>query len=748
MRPPRRTLSRASRNPAGADPNSSFYLEHAAPPTHYSYALNTPYLANGQYAPTPQFRDYPEDDRCSFESRSLTAYSNYSERDSTVDSSYRYPYAREPVLLPDQTNPFQPGLATRQAEDVVQMFLQKSFFPNAVNNNGTDKGIGRIEDYSSTISPTSPLSPPQESEVSSPPRSSSRAAIAELKRSFLEKPAPPPPSLQKPKANKYLSLGARRTPPATPTRASTTVVTTVLQGPEAPPPIVLSPSRPAPPPPPRRDDQPLSAALAQALKERALAAEAAVVSEKPLTNGEGSGQPEVCSREEVCQPSAEKVALEQLLRQAPVWQPKENYTEDGFEATPAREPPVVRLDQPSVEQQTLAALLQQTPVWQPGQQSSRPTSRMEVAQPHFMSDTVRAEQIPALHHAETVSVRVAESTDSSVSSSEDDERDSSSGNIMVSIKPVTEPQAAPVLLSPRLEAPPAKHSPWGPNPRRVSQEAAHPDPQLLDTEHHQFPAASSFQPQPVPVFQPPRQQPPPPPATDEEETEEMLPDRSFQDPAFATFHEEKERQKQKKKGFFSFFKKSGKKKQPYGDDFIHIERRLDLQDEDGDSDSAVAELEGDQSPRFHILQPDTQPAVPMPGSQAHRRLFPAGEHSRHEEQHYIEQTQEVQEQYSEQEAGHYPEQYLEAHSEPQLPQPPEPLNTTQSSEEYAAEDEPVAPLPSNLQRRPSAGKPTDMDDLILKHNTKMNSYSGKQLLQEACTRPYICFLVSQPPPQA
>ena len=46
---------------------------------------------------------------------------------------------------------------------------------------------------------------------------------------------------------------------------------------------------------------------------------------------------------------------------------------------------------------------------------------------------------------------------------------------------------------------------------------------------------------------------------------------------------------------------------------------------------------------------------------------------------------------------------------------------------FTEEDEEVAPLPANLQRRPSASRPTDIDDLILKHNTKMNSYSGDQM---------------------
>ena len=173
---PTSTLSRAARNPSGAEPSTyrDYQGPQGAPPTHYTYT--TPYISNGVYTPSPQYRgDYTEDDRYSFESRSLTAYSNYSERESTVDSSYRYPYAREPVL-PEQPNP------SRQAEDVVQMFLQKSFFPNSINNNSDKPPIGRIEDYSSTTSPsTSTLSPPSSSQSeSAQQRASSRAAIAEV----------------------------------------------------------------------------------------------------------------------------------------------------------------------------------------------------------------------------------------------------------------------------------------------------------------------------------------------------------------------------------------------------------------------------------------------------------------------------------------------------------------------------------------------------------------------------------------
>ena len=269
----------------------------------------------------------------------------------------------------------------------------------------------------------------------------------------------------------------------------------------------------------------------------------------------------------------------------------------------------------------------------------------------------------------------------------------------------------------------------------------------------------------------------------------MAPERSFQDPAFAAFHEEKdtERQSKKKKGFFSFFKKINKKKQPYGDDFIHIERRLDVDDELGESEEGTTDLEGDQSPRFHILQPD-QPTVPMPGSSAaSRRLF-AMEQQHNEQlfqqqqaeqqrleqeqaqQQYLQQQeaellfqqqqahfalqQEQDNQWAQQQNGqedghqfvqhqteqhfqqteqhlqqidhHIQQQHIDQDQQADLQQVPEDHQQEDSVELFTEEEE-LPPLPANLQRRPSASRPTDIDDLILKHNTKMNSYSGEQM---------------------
>ena len=450
---------------------------------------------------------------------------------------------------------------------------------------------------------------------------------------------------------------------------------------------------------------------------------------------------------------------------------------------------------------TVEQLLKLPPIWQPGQATSRPASRasqklggeveepvelveQEVnnrldAGPHFMSETVREEFIPAIHHAETAAVRAEESTDTS--SSEEETDATSTRNIMVSINPPSEssltPLQSPRSEAPRLEAPPQKSSPWGPSPR-LRQEA--PDTPEPPVEQHQVftHSASTFQHHMEAPHHMDAPQHMAPQVMEERDVPPM--ERSFQDPAFATFHEEKERerQKQKKKGFFSFFKKSSKKKKPYGDDFIHIERRLELDDDDQEEEPGswrleehgATELEGDQSPRFHILQPEARPVVPMPGSTAGRQLFPgeaAGQDAWHlqangdtnqqegnhyeEQQQYVEQTQQfieqqqllLEQQQQLQQQSHYVEQqqhYTEQqqnteqqHVEHQqyveeeqqhIEQPPEPVLEV-SVEEFTEEEEPVAALPA-VRRSSSTARPTDIDDLILKHNTKMNSYSGER----------------------
>ena len=56
--------------------------------------------------------------------------------------------------------------------------------------------------------------------------------------------------------------------------------------------------------------------------------------------------------------------------------------------------------------------------------------------------------------------------------------------------------------------------------------------------------------------------------------------------------------KPKKKGsIFSFFKKSGRKRNPYGgDDFIHVEPKLgELESESSEPDERIQDLHGDQA---------------------------------------------------------------------------------------------------------------------------------------------------------
>ena len=584
----------------------------------------------------------------------------------------------------------------------------------------------------------------------------------------------------------------------------------------------LSPSRRAPPPPSRESSLQLVEVENKPAEQSNETVEhpKETVEQKIKEIDEPAGV-------DLNQPSAEKLTLQQLLKLPPVWQPntdiaekttaeqsKKSATEQPILEQSATEEPIfeqssakevdildssveqpsietpsaeqlaleqpsteqLALEQPSAEQIALEQLLKQPPVWQPKEQ-------MESSE-HFLNNTLTSE----LHHAESASVRAEETTDSS----SEEEVDTSSGSrrISVTINPMSEPGPPLSVMSntPRLEAPPSHPHPWGPSPR-LRQETGLPqssNSQLSSHEAFSHSASSFIQPSPMQ-----RQSP-------ERETEvKMVPERSFQDPAFTTFHEEKdtERQKQKKKGFFSFFKKINKKKQPYGDDFIHIERRLDVDDEMGESEEGTTDLEGDQSPRFHILQPD-QPTVPMPGSAAaSRRLFAMeqqhNEHlfqqqqqaeqriqqeeaeqylrqqeaellSQQQQEHFaLQQEQEKQwsqqqslqgdghlqyEQYEKEQTSsqqfvqhqtdhHFQQQGVDQDQQPAVQQSSDLQQFSEEKDQQQQEDsvelfteeDEVAPLPANLQRRPSASRPTDIDDLILKHNTKMNSYSGEQI---------------------
>eukprot|EP00090_Calanus_glacialis_P027954 TRINITY_DN4457_c0_g1_i1.p1 TRINITY_DN4457_c0_g1~~TRINITY_DN4457_c0_g1_i1.p1 ORF type:complete len:1674 (-),score=340.16 TRINITY_DN4457_c0_g1_i1:2371-7392(-) len=660
-----------------------------------------PYINGNLYGGTGQF--YPEDDRYSFESRSLTAYSNYSERDSIIDNNYRYPYAKEPTykdnydyMYPDprtieRENPFQSGKTVNyDAENVVNMFLQKSFFPNVLNNNFIEdnKDIVKVEDSNSTVSPTSTTSNCDPPNATSSPRSrsNSRAAIAELKKSFLAK-EPEKPVLQKPKVNKYLRNANQWK--------------------------TVQPKTITYPKPEQLDNVTI-----------------------PKSPDESNPMPDNSYGNHL------NVNIETPLQ--------------GMES-------------------------------------------------HFMCDTVKAEHVPKLHHAEIIHVRKETTSTSECSSTSSEEEDllDSSRNIMVNINPLppltqTKIDRTQVNLStPKLEAPPQKQNIWGPNPRhnsiqkQVSSDLYPSSEEIVNSSASQAAfthSASTFQArqetdvddfsescsesvaneQHIVAYRenitdiPESNQYLPEDLvlnmshTEKWKQEEMdqdvrpiLPERSFQDPAFANFHEsnqtsEKFQQKQKKKGFFSsLFKKPNKRKQPYGDDYIHIERRVENDEtSDSDVDRKIQDLH-DQSPRFHILKQDNpaddsiapglKPVVPMPGSSAHRQLFSNQEISSQQtafppiEQNFdannsgkysvSDQTNVFQHEQTFQSTKIWSDsaQYVAEESAISEMIHQDAINAFNSSiqqldEDYSKTDNGV--LQVDLQRRPSVGKPTDLDAMM------------------------------------
>ena len=659
------------------------------------------YGGGGQY--------YTEDDRYSFESRSLTAYSNYSERDSIIDSNYRYPYAKEPTykdnydyMYPDQRtiereNPFQSGKTVNyDAENVVNMFLQKSFFPNVLNNNFIDdnnKDIGKVEDCNSTtVSPASTTDTPSSANFEPPNatssprnRSNSRAAIAELKKTFLAK-EPEKPVLQKPKVNKYLRNANQWK--------------------------TVEPKTITYPKPEQLDNVTL-----------------------PKTPETSNPMPDNCYGNNL-NVNSESGAQDMDL--------------------------------------------------------------------HFMSDTVKSEQVPQVHHAEIIHVRKEETStsESCSTSSEDEDLTDTSRSFMVNINPLPQTTQTPSekeqsnLSTPKLEAPPQKQNVWGPSPRhssvqkQVSSDLYPPSEDFPNSVANQqvfTHSASTFQPRQesdlddfsescsesvanehilaykenrteISENNPNQSEDLALNMADTEiwrednlgqDVRTILPERSFVDPAFANFHEsnqtsEKFQQKQKKKGFFSsFFKKPNKRKQPYGDDYIHIERRVESDEtSDSDVDRKIQELH-DQSPRFHILKQESQteyipapgmkPVVPMPGSSAHRQLFNnqdissqksaapdvehksetnnLGQYSVSEQTNMFEQDQEFPSTTMWPESAKYAEE--ETLISERIHQ--DAINAFNSSIQeldasYMHADNAQSQI--DLHRRPSVGKPTDLDELM------------------------------------
>ena len=640
---PTRNLSRSIKTGLGqeSDIDQSDYISSDAVISRSTYS-------RGSYNPTPSpyntgsiyGQTFTEDDRYSFESRSLTAYSNYSERESIIDSNYRYPYAREPTYnyqeprYSERENPFLPKTnANYNPNDVVNLFLQKSFFSNVTNNNNNfgdnnRSGVGsngvKPSYYSnSTVSPVSDTTSNTEqssSTITSPGYTSTRAAIAQLKKEFLNKP-PEKPVLRKPKANKYL-------------------------------------------------------------QNRRSSGGGANIDDNTADTSSSSAAPTV--------PSPEVVPIVQLEREPVVV---------GSAAAVVADPDPNLVTKPSIvtcNDNNRSVVPSPRPVTTPPVPTPDPdparrcdTTVKTGMESFFLSDTVKSEDRPKLHHAEICSVRKETSSDCSSMTSSEDDLDSSR-NIMVSINPtmnnVTNLQTN--LSQVKLEAPPQRQNIWGPSPRH-SQQHDYLEIQQLSSpgfssamEDPIFShSASTFYPKTFPNTEHPVEGGDQPRTeigsgdvaavsirptrsvsfenaldteTDvesdivsrgcqrESEDDPILPERSFQDPAFSSFvdsQKEKQQGKQKKKGFLSsLFKKSNKRQQPYGDDYIHIERKVDIGDtSESEVDTKMQELM-DQSPRFHILKddsgsvsdnhiPETSLAVPMPGSPAARQLFPAtGEH--------------------------------------------------------------------------------------------------------------------------
>ena len=616
-------------------------------------------FSRGSYAPSPYNtgsiygQSFAEDDRYSFESRSLTAYSNYSERDSVIDSNYRYPYAREPAynfqyqpeprITETRDNPVLQQVnnnAAYDANNVVNLFLQKSFFPNVTNNNdfpGDAPVVNGVKPSYNSNSTVSPVSDSQAEPSSATPVSSpgynTRVAIAQLKKDFLSR-EPEKPALRRPRANKYLqnrrsSAGGQALTPSGDTEDSS----------QQPVTVPAPPRSPSPPPIVALDREPGSRAPP-----------GAPVAPVPVRSA----------------------AIESnLVRAAPV-------------ASVTCEPPVpARVPTPPVSLETTGA-----PQPGPGYNNSAVETGCPMEQAFSLSDTatVQSQDIPKLHHAQLCSLpKDTTYSSSSFSSSEEDAVDSAR-SLMVSINPVSlvrsEVQSVQVQ---RIEAPPQRQNIWGPSPRHSVQ---HDHLQLQLVSEHDNPvtsvsmgdqifshSASSFHPPAHMNFGEEQQgnylhyqteqvdssvranqhkssrsvsfenaldteteaEEAPQLIERESEDEPILLERSFQDPAFANFvdsQKEKSPEKPKKKGFLSsLFKKSSKRQQPYGDDYIHIERKLDIwENSESEADSKIHDMM-DQSPRFHFLKGDASPrlpfemnfpvpVVPMPGSPAARRLFP------------------------------------------------------------------------------------------------------------------------------
>lgn len=178
---------------------------------------------------------FPDDDRMSYESRSLAAYSNFSGRDSVLDNGlnsngYRYPYPSEPEQ--DKPNPFVRGTEIhREANTNVQAYLRHhnnqvinryadSVSSSVISTSDSAKPIpGRIEDLPSPTSPFKVSSNTEDDELLLSPTgsASSRQKIKQLREEYLNR-SPEELVLQKPKTNKYLKEENRWTSPVKKTK--------------------------------------------------------------------------------------------------------------------------------------------------------------------------------------------------------------------------------------------------------------------------------------------------------------------------------------------------------------------------------------------------------------------------------------------------------------------------------------------------------------------------------------------------
>ena len=624
---PTRTLSRSRIGDSEVDQSDYISTDAVISRSTYSRGsyIPSPSVPHSGYQSSICGQTFPEDDRYSFESRSLTAYSNYSERDSVIDSNYRYPYAREPTYnnqyilskSNERPNPLNLQHNTQvDANNIVNLFLQKSIFPsvtNNINNNcigsSDTNSSGVHQSYSEANSTVSPVSD-DTSELSKSVYNS-RAAIAQLKKEFLAR-EPEKPTLNRPKRNKYLS------------NRNSSVEPNVSEQSETPSSLVTSPV--------------------------ASVASSTPVASVPIVQLES--EPERLNIN-IISSRAEEFGIDTVTsvttpvgdqREDPVLCTDKTLTcdTDTGHTGPVKPSPLPPT-QTGSEQDQLQELNDKTTV----------RAAME---PFFLSDTVKSEDIPRLHHAEICNVRrdtTSESDECQSNSSEEEEQDSSLRNIMVNINPIQNTGSQQPTTSPvKLDAPPTRQNIWGPSPRHsqqhdyvdmghIGQTGAHQcsDQNGDNVEQIFSHSASTFYPQantniieelhlePVrlKIEETLMLSPTQPNRTvsfenaldsetdiafknmkGEGEDEPILSEqeRSFQDPAFSNFVDSQKEKpmtqesKQKKKGFLSsLFKKSNKKQLPYGDDFIHIERKDVREDEsENETDSNLQDLL-DQSPR-------------------------------------------------------------------------------------------------------------------------------------------------------